>query len=388
MIPIFFMEEKLMKTTNKLVKRTFWGTALFYFFIAFEFFYMSGPFAAYFYSAYGPILNFFNDIPILSWLNSFFLPHAVRETSSLIINIHEIVGAILAITGFLAFCLGACQIYYNKLKKKGVVTQGIYNYIRHPQYLSFMVCSLGLLLLWPRYIVAVMFITMIFAYYFLAQIEERECSEKFGQSYVDYKNSTHMFIPIPKKLFNKRYLFKSKEKKAIRIIITYILSLLIILGLAKGLETLSINSLYSVYTDHSVNISVCKLSNEKITDIIQIVETNHQVAAMLAEDTSNTQYLNYILPTEWFAAEIPMNGVTLRQGHYSPKNYDNNRFKVIITKVTTKNDKIVSPSNLLTNISIREPLLEVWLDLSNHQVTQILDMPDRLRYEGIPVAIY
>ncbi len=47
----------MMSTT----KRTFWALAIFYMLIAFEFFYMAGPFAIYFYSVYGPGLNFINN---------------------------------------------------------------------------------------------------------------------------------------------------------------------------------------------------------------------------------------------------------------------------------------------------------------------------------------
>jgi hypothetical protein len=53
-----------------------------------------------------------------------------------------------------------------------------------------------LLLLWPRYIVLLSFLTMLFAYYFLARAEEMECAEKFGQAYLDYQNRTHMFLPF------------------------------------------------------------------------------------------------------------------------------------------------------------------------------------------------
>lgn len=377
-----------MKKTNSMIKGTFWGAALFYFLIAFEFFYMAGPFAAYFYSAYAPALNFFNDISILSWLNSFFLPHAVRQTSSALINAHEIIGAILAISGFAAFCVGACQVYYHKLAKKGIVTGGIYNFVRHPQYISFMICSFGLLILWPRYIVAIMFVTMIFAYYFLAKVEERECSVKFGQSYIDYLSKTNMFLPFNIKPISKLHLPKTKGKKVIAIISTYIATLLIVLGMAKGLQTLSINSLYSIYTDNSIDISVCELSHEKINDIMQIVNTDSQVVAILSSFDESSQYINYILPTEWFAAEIPMNGVEVRQGHYSPKDYDTNHFKVIITKITTKGNHVVPISDLLTNVHSRESITEIWIDLSRKQVTQVLDMPDNIRYEGVPVAIY
>lgn len=377
-----------MKTKNNIIKGTFWGTALFYFLIAFEFFYMAGPFAAYFYSVYAPALNFFNNIPILSWVNSFFLPHAIRETSSVFINVHEVVGALLAVSGFLAFCIGACQVYYNKIAKKGVVTGGIYNFVRHPQYSSFMLCSLGVLILWPRYIVAIMFVTMIFAYYLLAKVEERECSAKFGQSYIDYKNNTSMFWPFDIKFLAKIRSPKTTGKKVVTITGAYLATLLIVLSLAKGLQTLSINSLYSVYTNNSVDISVCELSEQKISDIMEIARADSKVSAILSTFDENAQYINYILPTEWFAAEIPMNGVELRQGHHSPNDYDTNLFKVIITKVTTRNNDIIPTSNLLTNIYARDPIAEIWINLSTKQVTQILDMPENIRYEGVPVAIY
>ena len=79
---------------------------------------MASPFAVYFYSVYKPALNFFNKSPSLGWLISFFMPHAIVETSSVFINIHNIVGAIFAVLGFLGFCIGAFQIYYYKLAKK------------------------------------------------------------------------------------------------------------------------------------------------------------------------------------------------------------------------------------------------------------------------------
>lgn len=377
-----------MKAKNSLAKGTFWGALLFYFLIFFEFFYMAGPFAAYFYSVYAPALNFFNDIPILSWLNSFFLPHVVRETSSPFINAHEVIGTVLAIGGFLAFVIGACQIYYSKIAKKGIVTGGIYNYIRHPQYISFMICSLGLLFLWPRYIVAVMFVTMIFAYYLLAKVEERECSIKFGQSYIDYKNRTNMFFPFSIKLLKRICLPRTTAKKLAVLFTAYLLSLCIVLGLAKGLQTLSINSLYSVYTDNSVDISVCSLSTEKICEIMDIVRSDAEVNAILSPYDESSKYINYILPTEWYAAEIPMNGVELRKGHHSPNDYDTNHFKIIITKVITKNNKIADVKNLLTNLYAREAIAEIWIDLSEQTVIKILDMPEKVRYEGIPVAVY
>ncbi len=99
-------------------KKTSWAVSVFYLLIVFEFFYMASPFAAYFYSVYGPGLNFMNSNPALAWVSSMFLPHIVVDTSSSLLNQHNIVGSILFFGGFLTFCVGAGQVYYYKLAKK------------------------------------------------------------------------------------------------------------------------------------------------------------------------------------------------------------------------------------------------------------------------------
>ena len=46
-----------VETGNRLFRKSFWIAFAFYFLIGFEIFYMVSPFAAYFYSVYGPGLN-------------------------------------------------------------------------------------------------------------------------------------------------------------------------------------------------------------------------------------------------------------------------------------------------------------------------------------------
>ena len=383
------MESK-KKLRNKIAKGTFWSAALFYFLIVFEFLYMAGPFAVYFYSVYAPALNFFNDAPALAWLNSFFLPHIVRSTSSVMLDSMVLmgIGAVIAISGFLAFLVGACQVYYSKLTKKGVVTGGIYSLsIRHPQYAAFIVSSLGMTIMWPRFISAIMFVTMIFAYWLLATIEERECETKFGKSYTDYKNRTKMFLPFRIKILSKIPFPKSGKKKIAAVAVTYFATLSIVIGAAFGLQTLSINSLHSITTENSVNIAVSRMSDETLNNILQIATEDSRVIDILSGFDEYTQFLNYILPTEWFKSEIPMNDLGVRGGHHSPRNYDDNLYKIIITRVITRNDG-VPIENLLTNVHTREPIVEIWVDLSTQSIIQILDMPEEIMFEGIPVAIF
>lgn len=376
---------------QKTMKRTFWGASVFYVLIAFEFFYMASPFAAYFYGLYRPALNFFNDSPSLSWLIKFFMPHAVRETQSTLINIHDILGAVLATFGLLGFCYGACQVYYSKLRKRGAVTGGIYNYIRHPQYASFMLWGLGLLLMWPRYIVLVMFVTMIFVYYFLALAEEKECEIKFGQSYVDYKNKTNRFFPISIPILKRLPpLPNSRLKKSLAIIFIYICSLTLSIFIARFLNNLTINSLYATYTDNTANISINKIKIDKLNNIMNIALTDEEVKTRISRaaigDTS--KFINYVLPTEWYAAEVPMNGVKDGAGHASPSNYNENLYKIIFTKAIIRSDKNVSGKDIIRNVVERLPVVEVWVDISENRVIGIYEIPHKIMYKNTPVAVY
>src|SRR5687767_6838044 len=90
---------------------------LFYVLVAFEFFYMASPFAAYFYGAYGPGLDALAGYPALSWLLTFFAPHIVAETRSPLINLHNAVGLTLFLGGLGVFLAGVVHIYANKLRR-------------------------------------------------------------------------------------------------------------------------------------------------------------------------------------------------------------------------------------------------------------------------------
>jgi hypothetical protein len=113
------------QTGNRYLKKSFWIAFAFYFFIGFEFFYMVSPIAVYFYSVYRPGLNFINSHPTLAWLSTIFLPHVVSHTKSWLLNTAITAGSIIALGGLVIFCIGASQVYYNKLTRKEVVKGGI-----------------------------------------------------------------------------------------------------------------------------------------------------------------------------------------------------------------------------------------------------------------------
>ncbi len=79
-----------------------------------------------------------------------------------------------------------------------LVTEGIYRYVRHPQYLGLIVVTVGLLIQWPTIITLAMWPVLVVMYYRLAKREEHEALEAFGEIYEEYKHHTPMFIPFIK----------------------------------------------------------------------------------------------------------------------------------------------------------------------------------------------
>ena len=92
----------------------------------------------------------------------------------------------LIIGGFI-FISSAWKILYKAQKKGVLATTGVYKYIRHPQYIGFILIIIGFLLQWPTLITLIMAPILILRYIKLAREEEQEMESKFGKTYLDYK---------------------------------------------------------------------------------------------------------------------------------------------------------------------------------------------------------
>lgn len=78
-----------------------------------------------------------------------------------------------------------------------LVTDGLYAFVRHPQYLGFLLLTLGMLIQWVTLPTALMWPILTVLYYRLAREEEKEMEERFGKEYLEYKHKVPRFIPIP-----------------------------------------------------------------------------------------------------------------------------------------------------------------------------------------------
>jgi len=112
------------------------------------------------------------------------------------------IGTVLAIIGILLVVLGWKEVYrryWSKEEGKGeLVTDGVYRFIRHPQYTGFMLITLGMLLDWATLPMLIMWPILAVLYYNLARREEREMEAQFGEAYRHYLHQTFMFIPFPR----------------------------------------------------------------------------------------------------------------------------------------------------------------------------------------------
>jgi len=101
-------------------------------------------------------------------------------------------GSLLMLGGFILIYSGWRRVY----RAKGeLVTDGIYKYVRHPQYLGLMILTIGALVQWPTIITAAMWPILMLMYYRLARREEKEMESRFGDQYMTYRQRVPMFWP-------------------------------------------------------------------------------------------------------------------------------------------------------------------------------------------------
>lgn len=187
------------------------GSAVALLLIALEGLYMTSAFGLYLFSTYAPIQAALERWPATAWLTDFYLWHfiawdAAPQTATVgpggsvptnPFRLNLFANRLwIWFAGFFVFFAGAVPVYWAKLTHRAVVTGGIYRLVRHPQYVGFGVVGIPFLSIWPRVIVLVAYVSMVYFYVLLARREERRCERLFGSSYDSYLQATpSMFIP-------------------------------------------------------------------------------------------------------------------------------------------------------------------------------------------------
>ena len=97
----------------------------------------------------------------------------------------------------------AWKVLYDAQQRRTLATTGPYSYVRHPQYVGFILVMLGFLLQWPTILTLAMFPVLTFMYVKLAKTEERDSIAEFGSAYTKYASEVPGFIPRLGRIFGQ-----------------------------------------------------------------------------------------------------------------------------------------------------------------------------------------
>jgi methanethiol S-methyltransferase len=103
----------------------------------------------------------------------------------------HILSNILIFAGFWLI-YGAWKVLYAAQRDHRLATTGAYAWVRHPQYVGFVVIMIGFLFQWPT---LAMFPVLVWLYVRLARREEAVSEAEFGEAWRTYAQSVPAFVP-------------------------------------------------------------------------------------------------------------------------------------------------------------------------------------------------
>jgi protein-S-isoprenylcysteine O-methyltransferase Ste14 len=167
-----------------------------------------GAFSAFLVALFTEMYGFPLTIYLLSgWLSSRYpglnlFAHDTGHLWSTILNLkgnphfsgfHLFSEALIA-GGFILMA-AAWRKLYAAQRDHQLATTGLYAFMRHPQYVGFILVMVGFLIEWPTLLTLIMFPILVMMYVRLSRREEKEATEAFGDFYRSYAAMTPAFFP-------------------------------------------------------------------------------------------------------------------------------------------------------------------------------------------------
>lgn len=110
-------------------------------------------------------------------------------------TIAMVLGYSLLFVGIGLFAQGWRELYRAQ-KEKRLATDGLYAFVRHPQYTGLFVGLFGEgIVHWPTIFSVALFPVIVLVYWLLARREEKRVLQEFGDAYRDYMLRVPMFFP-------------------------------------------------------------------------------------------------------------------------------------------------------------------------------------------------
>ncbi|HZA02508.1 MAG TPA: isoprenylcysteine carboxylmethyltransferase family protein [Hyphomicrobiaceae bacterium] len=358
---------------------------LIYAVFVFEILFMISPAALYFYSVYSPVLTSLDRSPKTAWLTQFFLPH-ISVTANPVLNMLPELGWMLLLSGTLLFLLSVVPLYWAKLRRRGAVTSGVYRFIRHPQYVGLAVMGLGTLLIWPRILVLVSFITMLFLYGLLAGWEEEQCLARYGESYRAYQAKTGMFLPRTLSPGLPRLLPVSGFGRALTGLALFVAVMGLSLAAAFGLREYSLSQIVAIYREDEAVISPARLTDAELDGYRTAVGDNTVRAALAAAKPG--QRLVYVVPRDWYLPDLPIEAAPPPGGFsHGSAVFDRSHYKVLFARARS-HKATATGRDILTTAYGLDPIVVARVDIAAHKVTAVQNPPAHVYWGDIPTPTF
>lgn len=388
------------KATMKSFRKTLAsGTVSFlYWLIMLEGVLMATPFGILLYSFYDPFLAGARQSELTAWVAAFFLPQSVYTTNSSSIEFIRY-GEHLFYIGLAGFLVSAAPVYWAKLTRKGMVSSFIYAYIRHPQYLFFMLSAFGLLFIWPRMMMLVLFLVMCVFYFYLAKFEERRMQAQYPE-YAAYMRRTAMFIPgnPGKKLFN--LLLGWVPSRSLAQLMAVLSIVIVAFASAIGLRNLTIAniSVAELFDQRILAISIYPHDEPYLCDAVTKAIADDAVRNAL-NSQGNVSFTAHILPknygmlgkfvsiNEHHEAEIISNF----RNRFSLKGFlwgtESDDVKVVFSKIDKPGKQFVPLAEIMDMSAKMTPVLIVDMNLLTGTLSN-LTMAETTHYGDVPQPIF
>ncbi len=358
---------------------------------------MATPFGLFLYSFYLPFLEGVRQNDLTAWIAAFFLPHSVYATTSTFIEFIRWKGPYLFFIGLAGFILFAIQVYTAKFRRKGMVKNFVYSYIRHPQYLFFMLSGIGLLFMWPRMMMLILFTMMCIFYFYLAKFEEGRMKAKHPE-YAEYMKKTAMFIPGNPggKLFN--LLFGWIPNRIVAQLVAIVFVIIVIFASAIGLRNLTAANISSAkMPDKNIMaISIFPHAEPYLRDAVHKTLADDSVQKALSEQ-GNVSFTAHIMPGNYgmlamFAqmpdkAELedsPGKKLSLRQRLWGT---ESDNVKVVFSKIDKPGKNFVPLNEIMEMSAKMTPVLVADLNLGTGEVIDVT-LTSTSGYGNVPQPIF
>jgi class 3 adenylate cyclase/protein-S-isoprenylcysteine O-methyltransferase Ste14 len=363
---------------------------VFYVAIVFEILFMISPFGLYYYAAYGPSLNLLHRSSWTAWLTDFVLPH-FSYTSSRLLDALSDLGLPLVLLGIVLFVVSFAQVYWAKVRGRGLITGGLYALARHPQYLGLAIIGIGAFVAWPRVLVLIMYVTMLFLYGLLARWEEARCLEKFVGAYRAYRRRTGMFLPWP--LPRLIPWPAVGPRRTLATLALYVVVVGATVGLGYGLRDYALSHLSAYYAGDMAVLSPARLTDAELRAAMHVATSAADVRQRIESARRGGQLLVYVLPEAWRIADLPLDPASAERqpetdrGHYVPLDFDRFRYRVLVTRARS-HDPGARGEAIVKKAYGRDPIVVIRVNTQKAEITGIDTPPPHVHWGDISTPLF